>query len=382
MQAQSKCKSETYLARQPVLNADGRVVAYELLFRATLANHANVVNAAQSTMSVIETALGEMGISQSLKGKDCFLNCPDEVFRSPMLNVLPPHRFVLEILESSDFSKDVYADCSRLKKLGFRIALDDVTAYTPNLSKMLPITDIVKVDWINTKPDEKTGLCHLLKQSGSIVLAEKIETWEDFREAAKAGACLFQGYYFSQPEMLRSPTLLPHFTAVLEVMRMLLEDEPVSRLCSALEHTPALLVQLLRLASSGYTSRRHPCRVASVHDALTIVGTSKLMQWCSLLLYVDRLPVYDDPLMSLAAQRSEIMGQYIRLHHPSNELLHRKAKLAGSLSLLHVSYDCAPGEFWMNMGLDDEICNAILMECGPVGSALAFAKEFEGKVFN
>jgi len=359
------------------LDVEGRVVAYELLFRQAPTNQADIANAGQSTMSVIETSLGEIGLGDTLNGKDCFLNCPDEMFGSPTLDVLPPHRFVLEILESSDLGAEVYANCDRLRKRGFRIALDDVTAYTPDLSIILPIIDIAKVDWKHTKCNERMALCHILKRSGALVLAEKVETWQDFHDAEKAGASLFQGYYFSQPEMLTSKPLLPNFTAVLEIMRMLLEDEPSSRLCAALANTPALLAQLLRLASSGYAPCRSRRRFASVNDALVMVGTNRLMHWCSLLLYVNRLPVGDDPLTALAVQRSELIEQYVNAHHPSNEMLRRKAKLAGSLSLLHVSYHCDPHDFWKDLELDEEIRDAVLTECGPIGEALAFARKFE-----
>ncbi len=377
MQIEKSGCPEQYVGRQPILDAGGRLVAYELLFRNSSQNDARITDGVISTMAVIGASLGELGLGDVLNGKDCFLNCPDEFFYSPALKLLPPERFVLEVMETSALGPELHCVCNRLREEGFRIALDDVTAYTPDVERMLSAVDIVKVDWKYTVPSERAALCRVFKQAGVLVLAEKVEDWQDFHLALDAGASLFQGYYFSRPEVLSSKAIPPTVGAVLEIMQMLLEDAPYRHVAAALLRIPALLAQLLRLAASGATPSRRTSRFESVDDALLLVGNDRLMQWCALLLYLSHLPDGDDPLAHMATQRAIIMERYIVFHHPKNPRLQRRAHLAGALSLLHVAYQCEAEMFWRGLWLDQEIRDAVLAERGPIGDALMFVRRCE-----
>ena len=377
MQIGKSGRPEQYVGRQPILDASGRLVAYELLFRNSYENDARMKDGVISTMAVIEASLGVLGLGDVLNGKDCFLNCPDEFFYSPALKLLPPERFVLEVMETSELGPELHSVCNRLRQDGFRIALDDVTVYTPDVARMLSAVDIVKVDWKYTIPSDREALCRLFKQAGVLVLAEKVEDWQDFHLALNAGASLFQGYYFSRPEVLSSRAIPPTVGAVLEVMHMLFEDAPYRHVAAALLRIPALLVQLLRLAASGAISSSRTSRFESVDDALLLVGNDRLMQWCALLLYLNHLPDGDDPLAQLAAQRAIIMERYIVSQHPENTRLQRRAYLAGAISLLHVAYQSEAETFWQGLWLDQEIREAVLAESGPIGDALTFVRGFE-----
>ena len=365
------------IARQPILDAQGRLVAYELLFRGDFDAKFNHSNGQALTMSVVADLLGQLGLDGISDGKPCYLNCPDEFLCSPTIKLLPPERFVLEILETSSFSPKVHAACAQLRQQGFRLALDDITELSDAVVGILPLIDIAKIDWKDTPVEARQRLCQALGRHGLIVLAEKVENWSDYRAALAAGASLFQGYYFSRPETISARRVSPSTRTLLEVMQLLLDDAHHRQIASALLKAPSLLAQLLRLCSSAALPGAKGSAIASVEDALRLVGNTQLMRWCGLLLYLDRMPAEDDPLSYLAAQRSRVMGEYIQARHPQDDGLKRQAEMAGSLSLLHVAYACDAGTFWQEIALNQAIREAILEQRGPLGEALAAAGQAE-----
>lgn len=379
-----ECEKPAYsfLARQPIVDAQCRVVGYELLFRSGFENHAVIVDAVASTLSVLATSMTGLGLEETVAGKDSFLNCTEEVLRSPYLRLLPPRRFVLEVLESCAHTAELIAVCARLRRNGFRIALDDVRGPLPKAAPILAQVDIMKLDWPFIERDDRALLCHTLADAGKTVLAEKVETWDDFCAARDAGASLFQGYFFCRPETLRARNVSPCAAPVLRVIELVLGNAPHSRGALAVADTPPLLAQLLRLASAAPTvpgAARHV--VDSIEAALTIVGIDVLIHWCALLLYLNRLRPEDDPLAQLAAQRGSVMASYIGHRHPEDERLVRQARLTGALSLLHVAHDSEAAAFWETFPIDARIRAAIVGEEGLLGSALAFARSVESGAF-
>ncbi|WP_157977891.1 EAL and HDOD domain-containing protein [Paraburkholderia kururiensis] len=372
--------ADSFLARQPIVDAQCRVVGYELLFRSGFEDHAVIVDGVASTLSVLATSMTGLGLEETVAGKDSFLNCTEEVLRSPYLRLLPPRRFVLEVLESCAHTAQLVSVCARLRRNGFRIALDDVRAPLPEAAPILAQVDIVKLDWPFIEPADRASLCRTLRVAGKTVLAEKVETWEDFCAARDAGASLFQGYFFCKPETLRARNVSPSAAPVLRVIELVLANAQHSRVAMAVADTPPLLAQLLRLASAAATvPQAARDAVDSIEAALTIVGIDVLIHWCALLLYLNRLRPEDDPLAQLAAQRGAVMASYISHRHPEDEGLARQARLTGSLSLLHVAYDSEAAAFWQTFPIHARIRAAIVGDEGILGRALAFARSVESE---
>ncbi|QGZ66416.1 EAL and HDOD domain-containing protein [Paraburkholderia acidisoli] len=355
----------------------GRLMGYELLFRDANADVALINDAVASTNAVVERALGGIGLDAISSGKDCYLNCTTEFLQSPVIDLLPPDRFVLEILETCKPGPALYALCKALRAKGFRLALDDVRELPPLLRQMLPVIDIVKLDWLEIAPADRLPMARELTAQGIVVLAEKIEDAREFELARDAGCQLFQGYYFSRPEVFPVRAVQPHFAAVLDVMHLLMNGAPYRQLADALLRTPALLAQLLRLASSGAVGQAWKGNLGSIDAALMLVGTERLLQWCGLLMYSDRLPTGDDPLAQLALERAGWMRERIEETHPDDESLARRAVLAGSLSLLHVAHGASASTFWQGVRLADDVHAALVDRSGPIGQALADAESNE-----
>ena len=129
--------STIYLGRQPIVDAQQKRVAYELLFRSGPENRALFQDDVNATASVIRHAFIDLGLSRVLEGCPGFVNVSEKLLFSPVLDLLPPDTIILEILESVELTPSVYERCAQLKARGYQLALDDVCDITPDMQQLL-----------------------------------------------------------------------------------------------------------------------------------------------------------------------------------------------------------------------------------------------------
>lgn len=368
-----------FVARQPIMDRAGRVVAYELLFRDGPTGVARIDDDLRCTTAVVERAVGLIGLERLVGNKAAFLNCPHDFLFSDYPDVLPASRFVLEILESVEPSSVLSRRCSELRGAGFQLALDDVRTMTDDIRRFLPSVDIVKIDWPFVERAELPELVSQLKRAGKVVLAEKVEYAEDAELARQLGCDLLQGYYFAKPQILSGKRSMPPVKAILHVFDLAGSDAPLGSIARALKETPMLVAQLLRLANSSEQRNGKTERISSLKQALSIAGSRRLLHWCGLLLYANRdgLPVEEDPLALLAQRRAHFMEQAIDAMADGPPSLVATAYLTGMLSLLHVACHMELRAFVDELPVSDSIREAILNGGGVLGELLSIAALLE-----
>jgi EAL and modified HD-GYP domain-containing signal transduction protein len=187
-----------YLARQVILNRSQQSVAYELLYRGGRESSAIISAGEDASQETLDSSL-IMGLDVICGNRIAYFNCTRELLLSENLRLLPPHRVMLEILEYVAPDQEVLQACRELKELGFRIALDDFVP-TAASRKFLPYADVLKVDVRSTTAQQRQQIVNEFC-GRFILLAEKVETEEEFEAARIAGFDLFQGYYFGLPEL-------------------------------------------------------------------------------------------------------------------------------------------------------------------------------------
>ena len=143
--------NEFFLARQPILNREQGLVAYELLFRRAQKANADVINDLAATASVIEHAAA-LGMANVIGEALGFVNIDTAVLMSEVVQFLPHKRVVLEILETVKVTDAVISRVAQLKQMGYVFALDDVVNYSEDVHKLLPFVDIIKLDIADTDP--------------------------------------------------------------------------------------------------------------------------------------------------------------------------------------------------------------------------------------
>ena len=257
-----------YVARQPILDARGNVHAYELLFRhGPEAAFRGDSELATQTM-IDNTVL--FGLEQLTGTLPAFVNCTAEALTGELPRLLPPYRTVLEILETVDPTLAVVEACRALKGAGFRLALDDFV-WSPAWEPLIELADYVKVDFQSTGQAERRRLVKSLHSRSRQLLAEKVETEQEYRQALGEGFTLFQGYFFHRPTLLLNRKIPANRLFHFDLLRELSEDPlDVRRLSKLIKRDPSLTYRLLRLVNSPLSAIRQ--EVTSIQSALIAVG--------------------------------------------------------------------------------------------------------------
>jgi c-di-GMP-related signal transduction protein len=366
-----------YLGRQPILNRDGSLAAFELLFRNSMENRAPVTDDQEATAHVLVRTIGDVGLAGALGNHVGYVNVSRDMLLNEILLLTPPHRFVLEILESAELDTDALARCSKLRQYGYKIALDDICGITPRLRSALPITDIVKVDFLECPRETLPSVVALVKEHRKTLLAEKVETDSDYRLARQLGFDLFQGYYFAQPQVLATRRTSSSRQSLLRLLTMLAGEPTLAELEGELKLSPNLVVQVLRLINSSAFGLSRP--ISSLRQAIVAIGTRQIARWAQLLFFADgrNLTLQSDPLVQMAGLRARFMEIAATQLRPGDTRLADAGFITGIFSLVHVVFGTSQEEAVDMLRLSPEIRSAILEGSGELGLLLTLAKATE-----
>lgn len=323
---------DAFLARQPILDEKQRIYAYEIFYRSGLVNAYTGTDPDEATSQVIVDAFQNLGLDALTAGKPAFINFSTTLLERGVATLFPNKQLVVEVLESVRRSTEVLEKCRELKEAGYTIALDDFV-YSEDSKDFLDIADIVKIDLLVTDSKELKDVAQRLKKRDVILLAEKVETHETFKLAAELGFTLFQGYFFSRPEVVTTKALAPLHFLCLELISEANGDRmELGRLTEVISRDLSLTYSLLRLPNSAAFARRHP--TTTVKQALVLLGERETRKWVSLIA-LQRMSStqLEAPVMtSLVRGRFlELMAEKTKWHDVKGMLF-----LCGLFSLLDV----------------------------------------------
>ena len=269
-----------YLARQPILNRGRELFAYELLFRSSLQNSCDGLNLEMASTSVLDTSF-LIGFEKITAGHPMFINCPRDFLLRDYVSLFPPKSVVVEILESIKPDQEIVDVCRRLKQTGYTIALDDFVD-SPEWAPLVEIAEIIKVDFRLTDHQEQGAIVARYAGKKIRMLAEKVETQEEFAAGMQMGYSLFQGYFFCRPEMMQHHDLPASKLAYLELLHAATALEfDIQKLALKIKHEPSLTFRLLRYLNSAAFGLR--AEVHSVAHALSLLGERELRKWIAVV---------------------------------------------------------------------------------------------------
>ncbi len=271
-----------FIARQPIFDREKRVLAYELLFRSGPQNFfAAGTDGDKASSKVINNSLLVFGLDTLIGSKKAYVNITRRVLIDELITVLPHERTVVEMLETIEPDPEVLAACKTLKERGYAIALDDFVC-KPGMDDLAALADVLKIDFLVTKGDERRQVAEKYLPQGIQMLAEKVETNEDFQQALDCGYAYFQGYFFCKPEML-SRKEIPVFK--INYLRFLQEinrpDLDFEGLEQVIKQEVSLSVGLLRILNSAAFAR--PAKITSIRQSLVMLGERSIRTWATLI---------------------------------------------------------------------------------------------------
>jgi c-di-GMP-related signal transduction protein len=361
---------ELFVARQPILDQHLKTVAFELLFRSGPAGTSyDGSDGEVATARVISTVFQAPGGIDILGGKPGFINFPRGLLVDGGAMVVPPDQAVIEILESVEPDSEVVEACQRLRSAHYRLALDDVIADSPSHA-LAPLVHYVKVDFRCTSPDEQALIARRYLGHAELI-AEKVETIEEFERGVEAGYSLFQGYFFARPVTMASRDIAGFKLGYLQILQELHSDElDLDHIDQLLRNCPSLVYKLLLFVNSALFSTRK--RISSVRQAMLMIGEDGIRRWLTVALLVDLSTDQPDELMVNAlirARFAELLAPEARLGAFGGDLF-----LIGLFSRLDAMYRRPLAELLDGLSLRTEILETLL-GTAPPGDRIALLWE-------
>lgn len=366
------------IGRQPILNRDEQICAYELLFRSAQSlSAANVNDATQATASVILNTLSGFGVQQILGNHLGFINLELDILMSDSLELLPKDQVVLELLETLEVTPLLVERCRELKEAGFVLALDDHD-YDPKYEELYQIVDIVKVDLMATPVDTLGPAIERYRQYPFKLLAEKVESKQEFLKCLDLGFDYFQGYYFAKPAVIEKKKIDEGGATLLRLMRQLMGDADIEEIEKTFRSSPGLTYKLLLLVNSvSFVGLQ---KIQTVRHAISMLGRAQIKRWVQLALFAtDDSHAKENPLVDMAAVRGGFMEQMAaacpRLR--GNKEAPDQAFMTGILSLLEMLYDISMDQIAEELNLSEEVQQALVSRGGAFGKLLDLAEAIE-----
>lgn len=361
---------DIFIARQPIYKRNLDVDAYELLFRSANVEAANVVDGDAATSQVLVNALIEIGLHELVGSHHAFINCTERFLVEGLPATITPTQVVLEVLEDILPSQRLTDALARLRDSGYSIALDDFR-YDASKRDLVALADVVKLDILAMPREELAREVDILRGFDIKLLAEKVETQEDYLACKELGFDYFQGYFFCKPNIVRGRHTPTSKLAIMRLLAKINDPEIEFReLEDLIAHDVSLSYRILRYINSAFFSLTE--KVESIRRAITLLGLKAIKSWVTILALSN---VDDKPyeLMTMALMRAKMCETLAgeRSKHAS------VAFTVGLLSTLDALMDKALIDVLGELPLTNEIKTALLSHEGPLGEILNVVLAYE-----
>ena len=364
---------QVFIGRQPVVDAQQKIMGYELLFRSNAEeNSAHFSDDFSAGAQVLINTLSNMGTGWLLGDKIAFLNVNTEMLNSEFMELLPAQRIVLEIQGELTPTPALLERMQALKTLGFNFALHSPQVHIDNAT-LIKLASYVKVDLLHV-PKEKLGdLAATLKQYPLKIVAEKVETLAEFKRCKEYKFDYFQGYYFAHPEILTAKVINPSHALVLDILNKVRSNVDINEIERGFKRDVALSFKLLRYINSvGFGLS---CEIQSIRHALSILGYQQLYRWLTLLVVTTNENGTPSALMKTAITRgrlTELLGHELVDRGERDNLF-----IVGIFSLLDAMLEMPMDKVLEKLTLPENISDALLHREGLYGPFLALAEACE-----
>lgn len=381
--ADTPADTKLFLGRQPILDRDQSLVAFELLFRsAESLLQANVTDYAHASASVIHSAISNFGLHEVLGRYKGFFNVSRELLMDDALELLPRNQVVIELLENIETDDTVIDRCKELKTKGFSLALDD-NLFDPSFAPLYDVVDIVKVDLLLTTPEALPEMVEQYRKWPLTLLAEKVENMEMFQLCHGLGFNLFQGFYFARPVVLNKRRVDVSGISLMKLINQVIAEAEIREIEETFRKNPSMAYNLLRLVNSVAMGLRE--RIKTLRHAIVVLGRQQLMRWAQLALYAGKGgETIMSPLLEVAAMRGRLMELLVMKNAQlgiDREFAER-AFMTGVLSLIDVLFETSMDDVVRQLNLADDVRQALQGRNGYLGLLLMLAERVEENRFS
>jgi len=357
--------SKFAIGRQPIVDHNQVTFGYELLFRDSTENYINVMDGDLATLTVFLNTISIAGLNAMVGSRKAFFNVTRNFLIGRFPIPIAPERVVLEIQQDFDFDRELILAISELFSQGYQIAIDGVTE-THKILHLPGIIHFTKLNIAELEPIVLPRLVRELKEKSITPIAEKVETLQEYDRCRQLGITLFQGFYLSRPEVIQGRKIHTPRPVILKILAAL--NNPSIRmedLEAAFASDITIAYCLLKLVSSGYY-RISRIPIASLRQAILLIGLDRIKNWLNLLLLANPgLEV--QPLSIRALMRAKLASLLALERHVSHPDV---CFMAGLFSVLDIALDLLMGEVLEGISIAPEVSAALTTGEGSIGAIL------------
>lgn len=358
------------IGRQAIFDRDLQVYGYELLYR-DAGGSCTITDGDQASSQTLLNAFVEIGLDRITGPYKAFVNLTRRFFVDMPPMPFHPDRVVLEILEDVEVDDVLLAGLANMAAQGFELAMDDYS-FQPQLSPILPFVRYIKVEVQPDRFDELERRMPELRQSGARLLAEKVETAEQYDRLKAMGFDFFQGYFFARPNTVRSARVQESSATLVRLLVRLNDPNvPMQEVVDLVSRDPGLSFKVLRYVNSAAVGLRSS--VASIQQAVVLMGLARIRAWATLFTMAG---LADRPteLVNLGLMRANLSAQLCRL---CGDGVPETAYLVGLMSVLDAMLDRPMDQLMAELPLSDDVRHAITQRHGGYGALLQAAVTLE-----
>ncbi len=362
-----------FVGRQPIFDVNLNVFAYELLYRAApnAANSAGAIDGEHATTTTIINTFVEIGLDKLVRDKLAAINLTEQFLLNDNRLPFSPRQVILEILEDVPVTPALISAVQRLVEKGYIIALDDYL-YNSAHAPLLNLAEIVKIDLLALDEQQLKEHVRELKKYNVKLIAEKIETPQEYLYCRELGFDYFQGYFLSRPQIISAEKLPANRLTVLNLLAVLHNpDSDADDLAEAINTDVTTSYKLLKMINSAAFNLSR--EIASIQQGVLLLGRRKLSSWASML-----------SMSSLSDRPSEILRTAM-IRAKMCELMAEKSKerdidryfTVGLFSALDLLLQRPLPKLLEPLPLSDEILDGLLYHKGRLGDVLSCVMAYE-----
>ncbi len=364
--------SNVFVGRQPIYSRELKTVAYELLFRSDNQNRANFEDGDRATAELILNTFAEIGLERVVGKLPAFVNLPENFIVNGHSFSLPRERVVLEVLEDVRPTKEVLAALRDLREAGYTIAIDDFV-YSRELMPLVELADIVKVDLPAVPRAELARHVEILRQSNVRILAEKVETAEEFEFCKQLDFDYYQGYFFCRPTTVTGKKLPVNRVSMLRLISRLQNPKAgLKEIGDIIRTEPTLSFKLLRFANSaecGLTGK-----IESVQHAVALTGMRRIRTMASLSILAEAAGEKQEQFIEtilIRARMAELLAEQLRQARTDSYFL------VGLFSAIDNLLEVPMNEALELVPVSKEVKEALILRTGTLGIVLNCVLAYE-----
>lgn len=364
-----------FIARQPILDRDKDVFAYELLFRD--GKGGSFPDLDSDKAKYIANRFHTLGLDDICGEKKSFINFSTDTIISRFPTTLNPETVVVELDENPFLQSGLLEACQHIKQLGFKLAIDDPMMMSGK-HEIFPLIDIVKVDVSKARYEVIEKNIPRFLDSNIKLVAEQVDSHTDFNNCRDLGFDFFQGYFFATPEA-RIQRQLP--ASKMNLVDLMGESSnsnfDLNRINQIIERDAALSYLLLKFINNPTINKRY--KITSLKHALAYMGEVEIKKFIALLSLAnlgDDKPLELIHMSLVRAKFFDLLSQERKLNTDPPV-----GFLVGLFSLLDALLDQSMPDILKQLPLTDDVNTALLGKSNEFNHYLSLARAFESALW-